>query len=175
MFIRLNANPKQSGLQWASVILLQLACILVFAVASHADSIEDKEVTAFFDRLQKSFLERNFSGVVQSLHKDFSYIMTYVTDGKFSYLESDAKDYRKNVGAFFISKPEIYEYAITVENIERMDKDILVLIRTRSVVELYNIINTCEAMSNYHLRYIDNDLVVKDVRGDATCFNTTGS
>lgn len=152
--------------------LLHIILLVSFAGVSHSAEQGDEDVIAFFRNLENSFLERDFSPIVKNLHKDFSYIMTYSTDDNISFLESDVKDYRKNVGSFFLSKPNIHEYSIKVEDIQYFGEDIMVLIRIKSVVELYNIINSCDASSNYHLQYIDNHLVVRDIRGDATCFNT---
>ncbi|GAB4343051.1 MAG: hypothetical protein Kow0089_18560 [Desulfobulbaceae bacterium] len=105
------------------------------------------------------------------MNRDFSYTMTYTTDGVFTYLQSDAEKYRESLGAFFKSKPVIHEYTITVRDIQRTGDDVMVLAEIRSVVELSGIVNDCTASSNYHLSREKGRLVIRDVRGDASCAN----
>jgi hypothetical protein len=75
------------------------------------------------------------------------------------------------VGSFFKSKPEIQEYTIVVDDILRSGDDIMVLARIKSVVQFNGMINSSDASSNYHVQYVNDKFLIKDVRGDATCFN----
>jgi len=144
----------------------------LFAGVVHAEEPDDEQVLSFFQSVEDSFRGMNIPDIMVYIHRDFSYIMTYSTDGIFSYLVSDSKKYRENLGAFFKSKPEIRDYEITVDAIERSRDDIMVLARIRSVVQLNGIINSCDASSNYYVQYQDGGFYIKDVRGDATCSNS---
>lgn len=154
------------------------ALLLSVFVISPAEEIAlgkaDQEVTAFFRSVEAAFRNKRVQDIVANLHPDFFYIMTYSTDGAFSTLESDIGQYRKSVASFFQSAPEILDYTILVERIERSGKEIMVLARIKSVVRLNGIVNTCDAASNYSLLQENGRLIIKDVRGNATCSNTTG-
>lgn len=152
---------------------LLFSVLAVFSVTNiHAEGADNEEVEVFFQYVEESFKSKDITEVIEHIHKDFSYIMTYSSNNSFSFLESDFEKYRVNVGAFFKSKPVIHEYSITVDDIQRSGEDILVLARLKSVVQLNGIMNSCDASSNYLIQKIDDEYFIKEVRGDADCTNT---
>lgn len=174
----MNMNRVHRSLQIRTTLSVAIFFLLqaIFAVAPAAEiatgKAEDREVTAFFRSVEGAFRNKRVQDIVANLHRDFSYIMTYSTDGAFSALESDIAQYRESVTSFFQSDPEILDYTILVEGIERSGEEIKVLARIKSVVRLNGIVNTCDAASNYSLLQENGRLIIKDVRGDATCSNT---
>lgn len=151
--------------------VLLAVLITLYAGHSHAASPGDEEVVAFFQSVEESFKNKDVLEILRHVDRGFFYIMTYCTPDTFSFLESDFDKYRASVGSFFKSKPEIYEYSIVVDKIQRSGKDIMVLARIKSVVQLNSIINSCDAWSNYLVHYVDDEFIIKDVRGDANCIN----
>lgn len=133
--------------------------------------IDDQQLAAFFQAMEESFRRRSVPAVMAKLHKKFSYIMTYCTDDSFSVVENNFDTYRTSVGSFFLAGPEIREFTIQVEQVERLDKEIAVVARIKSAVLLNGILNTCKISSNYSILQYNGGLLVKDIRGDATCSN----
>ena len=149
-------------------------CFAVFFTGKvYAANVGDEEVIAFFQSVEETFREKDVPEIIGHIDRDFFYIMTYSSSDNFSFLESDFDKYRANVGSFFKSKPEIHEYSISVDNIQRSGEDIFVLARIKSVVQLSGILNSCEASSNYIVHYKDGEFLIKSVRGDADCTNKT--
>jgi len=176
----MKKNRVRRSLQIRTILFVAIASLVqaVFVISPAEEfatvKAEDREVTAFFRSVEVAFRNKRVQDIVANLHRDFSYIMTYSTDGAFSALESDIGQYRKSVASFFQSDPEILDYTIIVEGIERSGEEIMVLARIKSVVRLNGIVNTCDAASNYSLLQENGRLIIKDVRGDATCSNTKG-
>ncbi len=170
-------NPHFVSRRFPSMLLKYICPMLglfvvFFAGSVHAAETDDEQVLSFFMSVEDSFRRMQIPDIMKYIHKDFSYIMTYSTDGIFSFLVSDSKKYRESLGSFFKSKPVIHEYEIGVESIQRTGEDIMVLARITSVVELNGIINSCDASSNYYVQYANGGFLIRDVRGDATCSNT---
>lgn len=174
----MNKDMVHRSFEIRTTLLVAIFFLLqaIFAVAPAEEiatgKAEDQEVTALFRSVEGAFRNKRVQDIVANLHRDFSYIMTYNTDGAFTALESDIEQYRKSVGSFFQSDPEIIDYTIIIEGIERSDEEIMVLARIKSVVRLNGIVNACDAASNYSLLQKKGRLIIKDVRGDATCSNT---
>jgi hypothetical protein len=145
--------------------------VVSFSGNIHATDADVGEIVAFFQSVEESFKKKDIPEIIGHIHKDFSYIMTYSTNENFSFLESDFEKYRANVGSFFKNKPEILEYSIIVDDIQRSGEDIMVLARLKSVVQLNDIINSCDASANYLVQKVNNKYLIKEVRGDADCTN----
>jgi len=150
-----------------------IAPVVFFTGQIHAADVGDEEVIAFFQSVEEAFKKKDIPEIIGHIDRDFTYIMTYSSSDNFSFLESDFDKYRDNVASFFKSKPDIHEYSIFVDNIQRSGEDIFVLARIKSVVQLSGILNSCEASSNYIVHYKDGEFLMKGVRGDADCFNKT--
>lgn len=133
--------------------------------------IDDQQIAAFFESVEESFRKKRVPDVMAKLHKKFSYIMTYCTDESFSVVENDIKTYRVSVGSFFMSDPDVLEFAVHVDQVERLGEKIAVVARIKSVVLLHNIVNTCETSSNYTLLPYQGSFLIRDIRGDASCTN----
>ena len=167
----LPQNPTSLFFMITCVVLV--ASVVFFSSKLYAADVGDKEVIAFFQSVEEAFKKKDVLEIIRHIDRDFSYVMTYSTSDNFSFLESDFEKYRANVGSFFKSKPEIHEYSIVVDNIQRSGEDIFVLARIKSVVQLSGILNSCEASSNYIVHYEDGEFFINGVRGDADCINKT--
>lgn len=175
MYRKLCSSGKITAQVYRNICLLLVVLVVSFSGNIHAADPDDEEVAAFFQSVEESFKKKDIPEIIGHIHEDFSYIMTYSTNGNFSFLESDFEKYRANVGSFFKSKPEMLEYSIVVDDIQRSGEDIMVLARLKSVVQLNGIINSCDASANYLIQKINNEYLIKEVRGDATCTNATAN
>ena len=164
--------PGQAALLRGALLLLLVLPGNLRAEEIAAVQGDDQEVAALFQAVETSFKNKRVQDLIANVHRDFSYTMTYSTDDSFSALKNDIATYRESLGAFFQSNPEIQDYAIKVEQIERSGEETLVLARIRSVVQLNGVVNSCEAFSNYTLLHEKGRLLIKTIRGDATCANT---
>jgi len=45
----------------------------------------------------------------------------------------------------------------------------------KCVVQLNGIINSCDALANFLIQKINNEYLIKEVRGDAACTNATAN
>ena len=175
MLCRLCSSGTKTARVFRFICLLLVMIVVSFSGNIHAADPDDGKVVAFFQSVEESFKKKDIPEIIGHVHRDFSYIMTYSTNENFSFLESDFEKYRANVGSFFKSKPEILEYSIVVDDIQRSGEDIMVLARLKSVVQLNGIINSCDASANYLIQKVNKEYLIKEVRGDATCTNATAN
>lgn len=156
---------------FAGMALLVLTAPLLSAESAGGGG-SDQQVVAFFEELQEAFRNKRAPDIMARLHKSFANLITYCTDDSFSVVEHNIASYRTSVGSFFMSDPEVEEFTIRVEHVEHLGKDIAVVARITSSVLLHGIRNTCETFSNYTLREAGDRLLIRNVRGDATCTNS---
>ena len=162
----------KTGLLVVFFLLFQTVPIPCQAEEITAVMVDDQQIAAFFQSLEESFRSKRAPDIMAKLHKKFSYIMTYCTEDSFSVVENNIETYRTSVGSFFMNGPEVLEFTINVERIERLGKEIAVVARIKSTVLLNGILNTCETFSNYTILQSKGSLLIKDIRGDATCTNS---
>jgi hypothetical protein len=155
----------------AGILLLSAGAGSTQAGDKDTAQAETQEVTALFKAVETSFRQKNVHDIVENLHRKFFYIMTFITDGGVTVLENDVEKYRSTVGGFFMSDPEIRDYTIRVEYLERSGEEIRVVARVSSSVVTNGMVSTCDAASNYTLVREKGRLLIRLVRGDATCRN----
>lgn len=157
----------------AGILLLSQAMpILCEAEEINAAKVDNQQIAFFFQSIEESFRNKRAPDVMAKLHKKFSYLMTYCTDDAFSVVEYNIDTYRTSVGSFFMTHPEVLEFAINVEHVEHLGKEIAVVARIKSAILLNGILNTCKTSSNYTLLQYEDRLLIKDIRGDAACTNS---
>ena len=176
--ILLKMSPRQGiarlggSLLAGMFLLLQAMATSCPAAENAALSAGDRQVAAFFQELEEAFRNKHAPDIMAKLHKTFSYLMTYCTDDSCSVVENTLETYRSSVGSFFMSDPEVQKFAITLEHIARQGENIVVVAHIQSAVLLHGILNTCETSSNYTLLEEKGQLLIRNVRGDASCVNT---
>jgi len=156
-----------------------MVCLLLLAVPVIATSeddiaqgVDDDAIVVFFQGIETSFKGRQIKEMMRNLDKEFSYTMTYRTDGELSILSNDLETYIYDLRFLFMSNPVIHEYSVDVDDIERSGEDILVKVKITSILELDGLINSCSAASRYRLQQAVDRLFIMDVKGEAVCTNT---
>ena len=167
-----GASRGKTALLAGIFLLVQPLPHLCQAEEIAATRIDDQRIAAFFQSLEESFRNKRAPDVIARLHKKFSYIMTYCTDDAFSVVENNLETYRASVGSFFMRDPEVLEFTIAVQQVEPLGEKIAVVARINSTILLNGILNTCETFSNYNLLQYEDRLLIKDIRGDASCTNS---